>query len=448
MSAPCTDLALERDYVATLLRYPDPEHIASPAALSPLDCASAHHARILGAIHALASRPGSSMSAPEIATELEATGGKASVEALRDLTIRVFELGLPEVQAPRLRALAAARRRREALLRAVSALENGNADAEAEFLAEAGVGSTVSEHVRVESLADSVSEAVRMLVEAPDRAKWRTGFPVLDAAVGGMPPGTMHVIGGRTGAGKSSLALAIAMHQARNGLQPGIVSCEDAGSVWGPRGLAHVCEIDSSAFFTGRINRDFERSLDAGTERLRAMPISMAYALNRPLADVLQAIRSLVIGRRCNAITVDYLQAISTDLSHDRKNAVADAAKRIKGECQNLGVACTLLSQLSRPDKAKPFSEPYVTDLKESGDIENIAEVITLLWKTGDSESARVFGKVSKVKWAPGRPRFEAKRSPSTGAVTALEPRDENEHGGDELPDDARRYQGGRPRFA
>lgn len=428
MSIPCTDVELERQYVSTILRYPDPEHLSSADRLSPLDLSAIAHARIAEAVHAVFVRPGGEVCEAEVATELERAGAKTAIATLRELAKAGLDLGSAKHQAKRLRTLAAARRRREAALRLAAALESGNEDAEREFSAELTGGAAQSESVQFEALADSAVNAVGDLVKAPDRAKWRTGFPIIDDAIGGCPPGTLHVVGGRTGAGKSSYALAIALHQARNGLRPGIVSVEDPDTLWGPRALAHVCDINPEGFYTGKFNAGFMNEIEAGEVVLRRLGVQMAYALNRPLHDVVTAVRGLVISG-CNTIVVDYVQAIQMDGRVDRKVSVADAARDIKRTCQALGVTLTLLSQLTRPPNAKPFAEPHMNELKETGDLENISEVITLLWKTSDAESAQAHGKIAKVKWSSRRPRFNVERHPQTGAITALSHRVEEPAG-------------------
>lgn len=433
--AACTDHALEARYVSTFVQEQDGRHFASAARLSPVDCCNLEHARILECAHHLLARH-ERFDIEQMLGELERSGAKHVIPRLHELWLTEIDRSSLDSMGQRLRRLAEARRRREALLLAVQALEDGRDDAFAEHMSSIGVGELQPEHVRLESLADSAAAAVADLVNAPDRAKWRFGFPILDEAIGGAPPGTLTVVGGRTGAGKSSMALAIAIHQARNGLRPGVVSVEDANTVWGPRGLAHVCAVNSESFYTGRFGRDFGDELELGDRELRRSGIEMGYALNRPLGDVLIAIRSLVVGKRCNVITVDYVQAIRQQGERmDRKEFVAHAAKVIKGECQALNVPCLLLSQLARPERGKPFAEPHMTDLKETGDLENISEIIALLWKTSDAGDAKTLGKVAKVKWSPRRPRFEMHRS-ATGAVNTMTQVTADSGGDESLPDD------------
>ena len=216
------------------------------------------------------------------------------------------------------------------------------------------------------------------------------------------------------------------------------MSIEDADTVWGPRGLAHVCGINSESFYTGNgFPRDFDAQMTRGVGALEASKIEMAFALGAPLRDVLIAIRSLVL-KGCNSIVVDYAQVIQPDDGRmDRAEFVSHAANKCKRECQMHGVALTLCSQLARPQRGSPFAEPHITDLKETGDLENISEIIMLLWSAGDSETAPKLGKIAKVKWSPKRPRFEVKRG-GTGAVETLQEQKQGSSAASSLPDDSR----------
>lgn len=253
----------------------------------------------------------------------------------------------------------------------------------------------------------------------PSRAKLpKSGFDKLDEAIGGMPPGTMHVIGGRTGSGKSSLMLAMALKQNAAGQRIGIVSCEDAEWIWGARLLASLQGIDIDEFFSESPS-DYTIGLCVrGVQEARDKGVHFAFPIGRPIKFIVDAITRLVKREGCNVIMVDYLQAIAAK-GQDRYVARTDCAQEMKGVCHELGVPLVLASQLKRSENG-PFKPPTNNDLKDSGDIENMAESILLMWPLSDEERAPVIGKVTKVKWSPKRPKFAVQRHPTSGAVTGL----------------------------
>ncbi len=268
----------------------------------------------------------------------------------------------------------------------------------------------------------TASAALNYLTDEKRARLPRTGYARLDDALGGFPPGTMTTIGGRTGAGKSSLLLGIAMNQSGpkgQGHKVGIVSCEDSEWIWGARIMAALDDVNPERFFqhppdpylVGRALLAVQSSRDYG--------VHFGFAIGKPLRRILEIVTHMIDKQGCTVVMVDYLQAISCT-GQDRYTARTDAAQAIKGLCHDKGAALVLASQLKRPEVGSPYREPNSTDLKDSGDIENMSEGIVLLWPKSDEERAVVLGKVSKVKWSFRRPRFALERNPKTGALVSI----------------------------
>lgn len=439
MSAPKhVDLDLEREYLACILQLEGEwqrEHAASTSRLEPADCALPEHERIAAAIHAIVQR-GDVANFVTLRSELEqAKVGPRTLEA-SDTLIAHGATGVDlRSMAARLATLASARRAREQLMRGLAALETLDLEGAREHAWEAAGAAQAAQATESLSLADSALIAAQALQQIdPSRARMnaRTGYGVMDYAVRSLPGKSMTVVGGRTGCAKSSLMLGMAINQARDqGHRPGIVSLEDPEEIVGTRGLSYVSPVSSEALLDAGSLGQLQREILAGNavlgaRELRAIGVRVMYRLNRPLGEVLQAIRHLVTRDGCTIIYVDYLQAIRFGDSRDHKRAVSNAAQSIKAECQALGVPLVLGSQLSRPGKEKPYGEPHMSELKETGDLENMSEVIVMLWKTSDEETAQVRGKVAKVKWSPRRPRFELRFS-ETGSVHSVLPWNEEQ---------------------
>lgn len=254
----------------------------------------------------------------------------------------------------------------------------------------------------------------------------RSGFGRLDDCIGGFPPGSHTTIGGTTGSGKSSLALAIALNQCGpkatggQGHKVGFLSLEDPEWLCGARVLAHIEDVNADKFFGATPDEYMVGRAILGVQRAREYGLHFAWAIGKPLSFVLKKIDHLIRVDGCNVIVVDYLQAIAAAGQDNRYAARTDAAQAIKGLCHDRGASLLLLSQLKRPEAGSPFKEPTQNALKDSGDIENMSECVILLWPTGDKEGATVLGKVTKVKWSPRRARFTLQRNPKTGALVGL----------------------------
>jgi replicative DNA helicase len=420
------DAALERSYIAAL--WSDDaravrKHLGSAERLDPLDCSSRQHVQILAAVHELAAT-GCEISPLTIRAAFDAKGGTAQVEALDEIFCKHEpRLDSLATMAHRLTSLAHLRRVRSNLSQALESCEQQNLEGAIEHARDA-IGEEPRGQIEVATLHSS---AVAALAAARPQSGQRlrivpSGFPLLDDAIKGFLAGGLHILGGRRGSGKSSLMLAMALHQARKlGLKVGIISVEDPREIWGARALAMFSGVDSSQLIGQQLAFDSEPVLERALCELERVGVLMCYRIDRKLPDIRDAFRTLA-HQGCGIIYVDYLQAISFDVRTDRKLVIADAAAKLKGEADQAGIPLVLGSQMSRADKRQRFTEPFDDELKETGEIENKAEVIVLLWNSGDDESATAHGKVTKVKWAGRKPRFDIVRNPMSGALTNLAP--------------------------
>lgn len=342
-------------------------------------------------------------------------------EFLLGLTDVIPTIANIEAHARIVQEKATRRRLRQVLLRGAVRAVQGEIE-DAHEAAREALGLQLEEREVVLQGRDCVQLALYRAPEAQATELAKAGFPAMDAAYRGLRRSTMAVLGGRTNSGKSLLMLAWALHCARTGLRPAIVSLEDAEDIWGERLAYQLVPTLNEERLRAR-QRDMDMQAEAAQALLLAERAGLAFAfkLNQPLRSVLRAVRALCkAGHR--VIFVDYLQAIRFGVSGaKRAEVVSDAAQQLKAICQEFGAVLVLGSQTRRPDAAKPFAEPNAHELKESGDIENMAEVVIMLWKTSDESDAKHLGKVAKVKWSPRRPRFELKLAPN-GALVDIEP--------------------------
>lgn len=428
------DAALERRYVADVLYASQRElqtHFAQPTTVSAVDFSSLAHGRILGSAQELC-RAAEEVSPLTVRAELERHESHAAIEVL-DAIMREYEpagdsLG---IMSERLMLLAQARRMREHAQLAAESAANLNLEAAQEHAREV-LGEQERSQVKLLSLHGSAMAAVHSARKADSGSVVQRipfGYPLLDVALkGGLRPATMAIIGGRTGSGKSSLMLGSAILQANAGIRVGIVSCEDSADIWGERALGHFSHVPTDDLIGQQLALGSSGELDRVLERLSRIGVQLSYPLNRPLPDVLAALRAL-IADGCMVIYVDYVQAILLSGRGDRKDLVREATQVLKAECQQHGVVLILGSQLSRADKRDRFGEPHESDLKETGDLENMTEVVVLLWKSSDAEDAQALGKVTKVKWSGRRPRFELQRDDVTGVLRNLLPHEGSSKG-------------------
>lgn len=418
MSEPLTDFALEISYLAHVIALGDPAHMASRERLSPLDCAVVEHGKILAAAYDMHAR-GEDVDSLTLYADLEkAAAPRRLLDALAAIHSGQVRMEPPGHMADRLRALARARRVRKLLLQGIASAEKMHVEDALEMVREALGEERSGDREQPLQAGEVCRLAMAEICESiATRPRLRSGMPKLDDAVKGFPPATLTVVGGDTGAGKSSLLLAMVVNMIeRQGARVGWVSVEDPIAVCGPRVLSHVCDLNTELLEEGKITGEMRDEARRGIEVAERMGLHFRFVLSRPLPDVVGAMRDLVLTRACNVLVVDYVQAIAL-AGDDRRKAMIDALRQLKGAAQELNVPLLLASQLSRGDA--DFREPSKRSLKEAGELENMAEAIVLLWQTSDREGAPVLGKVAKVKWSPKRPRFQVLRNPR-GAVCGL----------------------------
>jgi replicative DNA helicase len=210
-----------------------------------------------------------------------------------------------------------------------------------------------------------------------------TGFFDIDVMTSGLQPGDLSIIAARPSMGKSTLVLNIAQNIARNNLPVLIFSLEMPARQVVMRMLAAEAGIDFSRLRTGRLTEEHWESLAQATSRL----ISATIFINDARGLTVQELRAE--GRRLKAqydnlavIIVDYLQLLSgSSKYYGRVEEISDISRSLKTLAWELNVPIVACSQLSREVERRPDKRPQLSDLRESGAIEQDADVVAFLYR-------------------------------------------------------------------
>ena len=212
-----------------------------------------------------------------------------------------------------------------------------------------------------------------------------TGFVDLDERTSGMQPGDLVIVAGRPSMGKTAFALNVAEHVALGlGLPVLIFSMEMGGTQIAGRFLSSVSKVDQQRLRTGRLDgRDWDR-LNQALTKLNDAPIQVdeSAALN---ALELRA-RARRMWRQYGGlgmIIVDYLQLMSASSSagENRATEISEISRSLKALAKELKVPVVALSQLNRSLEQRPNKRPVMSDLRESGAIEQDADVILFIYR-------------------------------------------------------------------
>lgn len=314
--------------------------------------------------------------------ELERMGAKPeTIELAAALEREIPDLdGLPAVAA-RIRELAAARAARDCAARAVAAFDQGMFDDANEHLAQCSIAGERGKLVQSFSFGDAMLELVQSWERGPANL-CPIGIGVIDAAIGGLErDGSLLVFGARTHVGKSYFALSAVEGLLNAGEKPGVISVEDPKRLWAARGLAATTKIPAERLRRGNVNDREKREAATAAREWCLREARIVPAVGARIEVVIAAMTHLV--RECGAtvLLVDYLQAIASDGRDPRQQTDAKLTA-MKSAAARLGVPWILFSQLRRPDEVqKLWTEPHISELKESGEIENRAEAILLGWR-------------------------------------------------------------------
>lgn len=216
---------------------------------------------------------------------------------------------------------------------------------------------------------------------AHGRAGIRTPWREFDNATGGLHPGRVYVFGGRPGSGKSTAAIGVAVHAAMLGHPTLIISKEMPSVDVTGRIVAAGAEVDLHAINNRRLDsydrakaRDFFKSVGPLPLTVDARP--------RRLSQMRTIIRTHHQRHGLDVLVVDYLQLVRTDTpSRSREQEVAEVSRALKETAMELGCAVVLPAQLNRESVKRADGLPTMADLRDSGQIEQDADVVTLLYR-------------------------------------------------------------------
>jgi replicative DNA helicase len=210
-----------------------------------------------------------------------------------------------------------------------------------------------------------------------------TGYSKLDEMTAGLQPSDLIVIAGRPSMGKSSFSLNIAERTAlAEGTKVGIFSLEMSTDLVVQRFLCSLARLDSSKLRTGRLaDADWPR-LTTCAGRLSEAPIFIDDTPAISLLEMRAKARRLKAEHGLDLVIVDYLQLVSGRVrAENRQQEISEISRGLKAMAKELNVPVIALSQLSRAVEAREDKRPQLSDLRESGAIEQDADVVIFLYR-------------------------------------------------------------------
>src|SRR3954468_24220062 len=211
-----------------------------------------------------------------------------------------------------------------------------------------------------------------------------TGYTRLDQMTSGLQGGDLIIVAGRPSMGKTALALNIAEHVAvDNGLPVAVFSMEMSSTQLAMRMLGSIARVDQHKMRTGRLNDKEWGDLSEAMGKLHETPLFIDEGGALTALEVRARARRLKRQySKLGLIVIDYLQLMAAS-SHgeNRATEISEISRSLKAMAKELDVPVVALSQLNRAVDQRPDRRPVMSDLRESGAIEQDADVILFIYR-------------------------------------------------------------------
>ncbi len=317
-----------------------------------------------------------------------AGGQQYLMDLLANSPASLFNVGL---YVDRMNDLAIRRSSKEALIKAQDQLIH-NPDRSATDV----VSDVISQLTSATSF-DSESDAVEMkdalaaqlehmqwLAENPDGCFGaKTGFIELDNLIGGMAAGDLIIVGARPSMGKTTFAMNVVEHAASSTNDPWLVISLEMPTLQLTQRIVSFCGgIPLNNIKSGRLSEDELTRYGGALARLSTTPISFNDRGSQTLAEIRrQAVALKRKHGKVGGIMVDYIGLMGGIDPNNKVNTIAEISKGLKALAKELKCPIIALSQLNRSLESRPNKRPVMSDLRESGAIEQDADIIMFLYR-------------------------------------------------------------------
>lgn len=238
----------------------------------------------------------------------------------------------------------------------------------------------------METLVVKLMDRVQEMADNPnDVTGVPSGFYDLDRLTAGFQAGDLIVLAARPSMGKTALAINIAEHVALNeGLPVAVFSMEMGAAQLAVRVVGSIGRIDQSHLRTGKLTDDEWPRLTEAIEKLRSIPFHIDESAGLSSGELRASSRRLA--RQCGKlglIVVDYLQLMSgsTNDGENRATELGEISRGLKMLAKELQCPVIALSQLNRSVETRPDKRPMMSDLRESGAIEQDADIVMFIYR-------------------------------------------------------------------
>jgi replicative DNA helicase len=242
--------------------------------------------------------------------------------------------------------------------------------------------------VHIKEVLNATYDKITELHDPATKDKYRgipTGFHDLDNILSGLQPADLVILAARPSMGKTALALNIAQNVGKKGYTVGVISLEMSKEQLVERMFCSLLEVDSWKLRTGKLTEEDFMRIGGVMDELYSMKIFIDDSVGNSIAELRAKARRLQMENSLHVLIIDYLQLMTAGgkpgQQTNRVQEISEISRALKGLARELKIPIIALSQLSRAVELRPSKVPQLSDLRESGAIEQDADVVMMMYR-------------------------------------------------------------------
>ena len=257
-----------------------------------------------------------------------------------------------------------------------------------------------------------ISEAYQLIQKAAARADGlsglESGYTKLDKMTSGWQNSDLIIIAARPAMGKTAFALNVALNAALAGIAVVIFSLEMSNVSLSDRLIISAGDLNAGDYRNARLTNEGEKQMCSAVDQLSALPITIDDTSGLTIGQIKSRAKNLQRKGKCSLVVIDYLQLVNMtagNKSYTREQEVTQCTKEAKQLAKSLNIPVMLLSQLSRKCEERSDKTPILSDLRESGSIEQDADVVLMIHRPEyyDKNEEKGVGVIRIAKQRDGR---------------------------------------------
>ena len=232
-----------------------------------------------------------------------------------------------------------------------------------------------------ETLLNELEEKMKIAADSNGVSGIRTGFHKFDEITSGMQPTNLIIVAARPGAGKTQFGLSIMKAASIRSNKKGLfISCEMDEVQVMKRLIAVDSGVQGYSIKKGRLMPNERGRFERSKRRISASGVRIVGG-SFTITDVITMVHKMKYAEGLDYVVVDYIQKITSPGAQNRTNEVGDVSRKLKDMANELKIPIVALAQLSRAVELRNDKRPILSDLRESGDIEQDADIVSFLFR-------------------------------------------------------------------